>query len=156
MTLPVLPDGPAPKPFTIEEGFRRQRASILAAQQRGVLNTTFTDPYGAWQDFTLQSLWAARAGFYVPGYRLTPGNRVELTGTAIGGTTTSGTLLATLPVGFRPAAEVLVPLVLNNGYTAGADIKTDGTVSISAPAISSPSFPSWSAWTMTGSFPLSR
>lgn len=102
------------------------------------LNTYIRDNsnylYGdsVWTTATLQNGWAPLgSGTFAPGYRH-DGAHVELRGAAAGGTTTAGTLLFTLPSGYRPQNTVY-----GSGIAAGSglfvfNISTAGAVQIQA------------------------
>lgn len=106
--------------------------------------------HGEWQDMVLQNGWVARAGFQGPRYRFAPGGKVEFGGTINGGTTTSGTLLFTLPVEYRPDFDAGAPLILNSGEVAGISAKANGRVELFV----SSGAASWGAATFTGYIPL--
>lgn len=73
-----------------------------------------------WHDFTLQNSWTNVGGsFSNAGYILTPDNHVELRGNVKTGAT--GTVAFTLPAGYRPTTEQLIPL-LSNGSASPASI----------------------------------
>ncbi|PEL12658.1 hypothetical protein [Bacillus sp. AFS017336] len=61
------------------------------------------DQSTSWTNLTLQNSWVAFGGSYPnPSYRLNTNGEVELRGKMKDGVVTNDTLLATLPVGFRP------------------------------------------------------
>lgn len=87
----------------------------------------------AFANLTLQNSWTVNTG-YRCAYRKI-GDSVQIDFGAIGGTATDGTTLATLPVGFRPAFKVLIPV--SSGTNAAISstngpprvlIDTDGTI----------------------------
>jgi hypothetical protein len=59
----------------------------------------------SWHAMTLVNSWTHASAFDVPSYRMTAEGKVDLKGVASGGTHTSGTLVATLPVGYRPTVQ---------------------------------------------------
>lgn len=85
-----------------------------------------------WHDLVLQNSWVHRPGFLVPGYRLTPWGDVELCGTMWNGVTANGTVIATLPVGYRPSATTGVPILESASTVAILDVNTDGTMQITS------------------------
>lgn len=95
-------------------------------------NAAFLYGDTAWTAASLQNGWTALgSSTFTPGYRL-DGIHVELRGAAAGGTTTAGTLLFTLPVGYRPQK-----VVYGSGIAAGSslfvfNISTAGAVQIQA------------------------
>jgi hypothetical protein len=115
------------------------------------INTLQTDTaFGPWQNMALVNGWVARSAHYVPGYREIPGDRVELTGTAISGTITNGTVVANLPVGYRPGATTYLPLLANNGETIVLVVGTTGDLSLQHTTTS------FSAISFASEFPLVR
>ena len=87
----------------------------------------------AWTNFTLQNSWAASAGRRAV-YRKILG-QVQIEVGVANGTATDGTVLMTLPVGFRPAFQIGVPVVAAPNVAPGAGvtnsrvlINTDGTI----------------------------
>jgi hypothetical protein len=89
------------------------------------------DVPGAWTALTLQNGWTASSGTFVPSYRKVPGNKVELAGTLTGGTNSNGTVVANLPVGFRPNVEKMLNAGTNTGIALNISITTAGDVRIS-------------------------
>jgi hypothetical protein len=85
----------------------------------------------AWIPLTLQNGWVADSGFSTPAYRLNELGEVELQGRIKNGTTTIGTVIATLPTGYRPSAQKSYAVVSHNGSNAilgEVDVKADGTI----------------------------
>ena len=73
-----------------------------------------------WHDASLQNSWANCGGAFAnAGYTITADNHVELRGNIKTGAT--GTVAFTLPAGYRPLTEQLIPL-LSNGATSPASI----------------------------------
>ncbi|MGG2024207.1 hypothetical protein AB1282_00215 [Gottfriedia sp. S16(2024)] len=65
-----------------------------------------SDTTTAWTNLTLQNSWVNSGGTYPnASYRLNALGEVELRGSIKSGTVTSGTTIATLPVGFRPTHD---------------------------------------------------
>lgn len=107
---------------------------------------------GGWTPCGLGSGWGPRSGNYWLSTALAAhDNMVMIAGTAIGGTTTSGTLVATLPAQFRPAGQTGVPLLANNGETYGLTVNTNGQLNISRPAGAA----AFTSFTINSSYPLS-
>lgn len=75
----AIPDGPAKRPFTLEEGWRRQKADVLASRQRGVLNTVTTPSPSRWVQYSrgvsgaLNLQWQAVGGYSLSAGALPPG-----------------------------------------------------------------------------------
>lgn len=95
-----------------------------------------------WAAMTLSNRWAAQSTAEAPSYRKAHGY-VELNGTMITGTAGSTTVVATLPVGFRPAE--LIRQMVTYSYTSNGrtlygvfllEIATTGVIIIYAAATS--------------------
>ncbi len=83
---------------------------------------------GDWQNLTMANSWVAYGGnFATPQYTKGADGLVSLKGLIKAGTATSGTVMATLPSGFRPSATILYA-----GYSTGAyariDINSSGDI----------------------------
>lgn len=88
----------------------------------------------AWTAATLQNGWVVfGATNPVPGYRL-DGAHVELRGAAKNGTLAGGTLLFTLPVGYRPALATSTVGLAAGASFFGINISNAGAVTIAAGA----------------------
>jgi hypothetical protein len=93
-------------------------------------NTNFLYGDTAWSAPTLQNSWVNfGGGFTNAGYRLN-GTTVLVRGTIKNGTITSGTLLFTLPAGYRPTATHELVGYASGGTTWMAQIATNGQVTI--------------------------
>lgn len=66
------------------------------------------------------------AGLQVPQYRKHIDDTVELRG--LGAAAANNTTLGTLPVGFRPPAQVLFPTMTESGTGSRMDVLTDGRI----------------------------
>jgi hypothetical protein len=88
-----------------------------------------------WHPLAPQNGWVNRAGFSALQYRrvASPPRTVEVIGHLASGTNADGTLIGTLPAGYRPAGKQDVPIM---GSAPGADESptleagTDGTLKI--------------------------
>jgi hypothetical protein len=83
---------------------------------------------GVRKDATLLNSWVAfAAATYAFSYIKSPGDGlVHVTGAIKSGTTTNGTIVATLPVGFRPGQIVRVPIMyVNAGVPGLAEMSVD-------------------------------
>lgn len=87
----------------------------------------------AWTNFTLQNSWTVTAGRRAV-YRKILG-QVQIEFGVVNGTAADGTVLATLPVGFRPSTQIGLPVVAAPNVAPGAGvtnprvvINTDGTI----------------------------
>lgn len=80
---------------------------------------------------SLQNSWTTVGGYEGPYYTRDSEGRVELYGVITGGTTTAGTVIATLPDGFRPIARVMNSVVNDSGsvVTTGVIyVETNGNI----------------------------
>jgi hypothetical protein len=70
----------------------------------------------AWTNLTLVNSWVSYGGtFATPGYRKNNFGEVELRGMVKSGVTTNGTVIATLPAGYRPTSDKVYSVICNNG-----------------------------------------
>lgn len=84
-----------------------------------------------WTDATLGNLWVAYgAGFNNVGYRLNFEGRLCLRGVCKDGTLADGTLLFTLPAGYRPSSNKMTPIASDSTSMSHIVIGTGGTVNI--------------------------
>jgi hypothetical protein len=85
-----------------------------------------------WHAVAFANLWANFAGHQAVRYRKSPENRVWLDGDAAPGTWINGTIVFTLPVGYRPLAlhSIIKQTEGNGAGTFSFDIDTDGTVKV--------------------------
>jgi hypothetical protein len=85
-----------------------------------------------WIPLTLLNGWVGPAAPYTPPqYMLDSVGFIHLTGRLSGGTTTQGTIIATLPVGYRPRWTMSFPIVTNNGsgdQIGQIDIDANGNI----------------------------
>ena len=88
------------------------------------------------QTATLQNGWVDQGSPYATvGYYRTVEGMINLQGVIKSGTITDGTILFTLPEGFRPTTSKIVRAMANNGTTINIvyiNISTDGKVAIGA------------------------
>lgn len=89
----------------------------------------------------LQNSWTNASGYQTAQYSRSESGRVRLRGQIAPGTLTAGTLLFTLPVGFRPAAKESFPVIseVAAGATTSVIVDTDGTVKIGSIAVTTAS-----------------
>ena len=91
-------------------------------------NMFYPGSYAGWTNLTLQNAWVWYGTIYsTPQYTKSADGIVSLKGLIKSGTATSGTVLTTLPVGYRPKSRLLVGVVNNAAY-GRVDILSDGTV----------------------------
>lgn len=85
----------------------------------------------------LQNAWTASAGFQAPQYARSGEGIVKLRGQATAGTLAAGTLLTTLPVGFRPGFKETFPIFseVAAGAVTSLVVDTDGTIKIGTVAV---------------------
>lgn len=86
-------------------------------------------PLSGWTNLPLASGWTARAGYYVPAYRLLPNDRVELRGAADGPAASGPSPFLTLPAAIRPAASMSLPVGTSRAVTSSSPV---GRLDISA------------------------
>jgi hypothetical protein len=91
---------------------------------------------GAWTPMASYSnSWGSRSGFPILHVRTLPGSNVQIFGTihrAAGGQA-AGTVVATIPTGFRPVGPVAVFAMDSSNYLAAMEIAADGTMTIKVP-----------------------
>ncbi len=113
--------------------------ATAAETQTGTDNVRAIHPAGlkaamtpeAWISPVLQNGWVAfGTPVEAPGYRKTPWGEVQLRGTIKSGTTTTGTVLFNLPVGYRPANQKDFVTVQGNNTAARIIVLTNGDVQI--------------------------
>lgn len=83
----------------------------------------------AWAAFTYQNSWITfpNAAYGTPGYRRTADGLTILRGMVAPGTTTDATVIATLPAGFRPAADRYFACAAQGGVS-GVVVASNGEV----------------------------
>lgn len=67
------------------------------------------------RDLPLQNSWVDLGGGFSKARYQKNQNKIHLYGTIASGTTTDGTIISTLPVGYRPQEDVLLPVSSNDG-----------------------------------------
>lgn len=82
-----------------------------------------------WNNMTLQNSWTTYAGYATPQYAKASDGVVHLKGLIKGGTTSDGTVITTLPAGFRPKQRLLFT-ALNSGVYIRVDVHANGNVTI--------------------------
>jgi len=88
---------------------------ITALEKKVTFLSTLEKPKETiWYDFTLLNGWSNYGSGFETAQYYRSGQRVYLKGLITGGTTTQGTILCTLPVGFRPQEDILVSTVSNH------------------------------------------
>lgn len=86
----------------------------------------------SWQNLPLQNGWRNRPDYSIVQYSKTFDGVVYLRGSATGGKTTLNTVIATLPVGFRPTQSLYVTGLNNNFGDAVLCIYSDGNIVVKA------------------------
>lgn len=100
------------------------------------LTFTTKGPNSAWAPLssliTLANGWSGTSGAFFPACKRLPWeNMCQILGTIVGGTTTSGTRITTLPALYTPDADVTIPAIPNSGQACGLVIHADtGQVTI--------------------------
>jgi hypothetical protein len=88
----------------------------------------YPSSYASWTALTLQNSWGWYGSIYsTPQYTKSADGVVMLKGLIAAGVTTSGTVIATLPAGYRPAATVLYDGICNNLFCR-VDIFANGNI----------------------------
>lgn len=83
-----------------------------------------------WAALTLQNSWVSFGGaFATPSYRLI-NNVVYVKGGVKSGTTTAGTVIATLPSGFRPAESRKIVTMITGSALGSLDVTSAGAITI--------------------------
>lgn len=105
-------------------------ATVVPVFTMGGLHWWNAEAEPGWIAATLQNSWVNYGGLYAPAsYRKDKYGRVHVRGLIANGTITNGTVLMTLPVGYRPAAKLLFPAETGGaGQQARVDVLADGTV----------------------------
>jgi competence protein ComGC len=87
--------------------------------------------FASWTNLTLQNGWVSYGGGYAtPQYAKGSDNIVRLKGLIKSGTTTNGTVVATLPAGFRPKDRTLLGTICNPNIYCRVDILPSGSVAV--------------------------
>lgn len=82
-----------------------------------------------WTNLTLQGGWLNYGGtFATAQYRKFSDGLVMVKGLIKSGSVTNNSVLATLPVGFRPKEQLIFPSVTNPGVNARVDVQADGDI----------------------------
>jgi hypothetical protein len=80
-----------------------------------------------WHSLTINPPWTQYGGDYArSGYTKTASGIVVLKGLVTGGA--GGSVLGTLPEGFRPDSKIMVAVAAGNNYTGSLDIHPDGQI----------------------------
>lgn len=83
-----------------------------------------------WRTLTLQNSWSNYgAGYYTAEYRKVNGT-VYVHGLIRLGTTTAGTVLTALPVGFRPSTGIIFPQIAGGNSIAAIEIEAGGNLKV--------------------------
>jgi hypothetical protein len=109
-------------------------AKGVGSNSYSALNTMYYPAsFAAWTNLTLQSGWVAYGGIYAtPQYTKGSDNIVRLKGLVKSGTTTSGTVVANLPAGFRPKDRTLLGSVCSPNVYCRVDVFPNGNVELQA------------------------
>jgi len=104
--------------------------AFYRATSNGWVKATPSVEPSAWQDASLAHGWSLAAG--VPLQFRRNGTVVEMRGGAKWVAGSFPSLVATLPLGYRPAGELRVPIVAGQGL-AYLSIAADGAITVHAP-----------------------
>lgn len=92
---------------------------------------TLTVTATSYTSLVLQNAWANYgSGYATAGYIKTSDSLVMLKGLIASGVATSGTIIATLPLGYRPANNLMFTTETNSNVPSRVDINPDGTIRI--------------------------
>jgi hypothetical protein len=95
--------------------------------------TTDSQTLPSWGTFSLQNSWVNYgSGYNTAEFTKTSAGRVFLKGLVKSGTATSGTVIATLPVGYRPLETLVFQVATSPNVAARIDVQADGDVIIYA------------------------
>jgi hypothetical protein len=83
-----------------------------------------------WTALTLVSSWTNYGSGYGVARCRRIGSRVQVAGLIKGGTGTIGTLITTLPTGFRPSSNEMYTIHNGSNGIKSAQVSTDGTIAI--------------------------
>jgi hypothetical protein len=85
----------------------------------------------AWHDVSFQNGWSNRGGGWAPfRYRKLAGDLLMLAGAVSVGTATGGTVVCSLPIGYRPVSiqSVVLAGLTSSGYVPKFEVHTSGDV----------------------------
>lgn len=133
-TPPALTQGSAIWQISLAQVYVGANVSTIAAgnvtdERNFVKNANAIQ--GKYTNLVLQNGWAAVGGYATPGYLLDEMGFVHLRGSAALGTTTSGTVIATLPAGCRPINTIFVQITTyfsSSSINSALQINPDGTI----------------------------
>ena len=84
-----------------------------------------------WVTPVLQNSWTDYGSTFTgAGYTKTSAGVVMLKGLIKNGTATQGTVIATLPVGYRPTAKLIFQVTTNSNTSGRIDIETNGNITV--------------------------
>lgn len=96
---------------------------------RSIQHSFYATGKATWSNLTLQNGWVAYGGIYaVPQYTKGSDGIVRVKGLIQSGTTTSGTIIANLPSGYRPALTSLQNGVCNPIVYCRFDVQANGNI----------------------------
>ena len=108
-------------------------AAVQAGQTRSVTAAAVADlRKGTWQVPALNAPWAHYGDSFANAAYRRDGGRVQLRGVAKDGS--GGSVLFTLPTGFRPPAQHIYLANCDGASPARIDVKTNGDVIVTQPA----------------------
>lgn len=139
-TIGVLPTGYRPSErllFADESGSATGRIDILPTGEvyasnvntswAGLDNIQFMPSGTSWTNLTLQNSWVYYGSPYaVPAYTKTADGMVDLKGLIKTGA--SGTVIANLPVGYRPSANLIFQVETNANVNGRIDVRSNGDI----------------------------
>lgn len=93
----------------------------------------YPSSFVGWSSFTLLNGWVSLDGgtsFTTPGYAKGDDNIVRMKGLIRDGNTAAGTVVGTLPAGYRPATRTLLPAICNPNVECRIDILPTGSIEL--------------------------
>lgn len=107
-----------------ENGLRYYRADGTLLVDINTTSDTVRMNSGSFINLTLQNGWVNNTSPPAPlaGYKKLPFDSLQLTGNIKNGTSAGGTILANLPVGFRPIFNHSFPVYVNKSPAANSDV----------------------------------
>lgn len=112
---------------------------VTAAGMEGIESAIDGLVPGDWMTITMRTQWQGRdaaqgtSTYYAPRVRTLPGARAELNGTLFKtGGGANGEEVFLLPAGYRPARELVLPIMDSSGQPLGLMIRPTGVASLFA------------------------
>jgi len=118
-------------PYEVRQGCPGICARGTSSTWMSVSNMVYPATFNGWTNLTLGGGWAHYTGDYTtPQYTKAADGVVTVKGLVRNGSTTAGTVLATLPPGYRPAKRQIFPAIASGPLYARLDVEPDGDILI--------------------------